>query len=137
MEALGVPKSNDSGISHHSPHPSALWPVWSNHWGGKISRKGEMEIFIKKGKPNLKHIEGKKKTLGVKRLKKGCVGSTTKPPAYSSGQQKASLDLYCEPIEREGRGGRADTPALVHTGRAHSPAPCTQAGLFCPLTRKH
>lgn len=69
MEALGVPKSNDSGISHHSPHPSALWSVWTNPWGGRISCKGEMEIFIRKGKPNEKHME--EKNLGVKRLKKG------------------------------------------------------------------
>lgn len=63
-----------------------------------------MEIFVKKGKPDKKHTEGKKKkNLGVKFLKKGCAGSTTKPPTYSSGQQKASLGLYCESIEREGR----------------------------------
>lgn len=60
MEALGVPKSSDSGISHPSPHPSALGSVWSNHQGGGMSRKGEMKIILKKGKPNEKHTEEKK-----------------------------------------------------------------------------
>lgn len=40
-------------------------------------------IFLKKGKSSEKHTEGKKKNLGVKRLKKGCEGSATKPPGYS------------------------------------------------------
>ena len=83
-----------------------------------MSCKGEMEIFLKKGKPNEKHMEGK--NLGVKRLKKGCAGSTTKLPAYSSGQQKASLDLYCESIEREGRQ-RSHTRPCAHR---QSPQTC-------------
>lgn len=70
MEGLGVPTQNGSGVSHPSPTPllSALYG------GAGMLCKGDVEIFLKKGKSSEKHTEGKKKKSRCEASQKRLLG---------------------------------------------------------------